>query len=170
MAGSVRRRQRKPRIGFARFGDDLHALLTREMHHRRVFGEAVHEKRAHAPIAGAQVGARKKRTAEALAAMPLENGKAELGVRVGTRKMRCAKEPQLIVEYAEEGVALEVDALDIGANGRVVDRCTKTQPPVLGIERSQMTLERAALERGKLSHQNVGTHAGYDITSRALRA
>jgi len=93
---SVRRRQRKPCIGFARFGDDRHALLSRQVHHGAVFRQAVHEERAPAPIAGTQMGTREQRAAHAAAALALAHRNAELRPALRPGEMRDADEAQIV--------------------------------------------------------------------------
>src|SRR5687768_1919455 len=156
MAGRVGRRELQPGVGLAVFGDDLHLLLAREVHHRRVLGEAVHEQRAHAPIACAQVGAREQRTADAAPAMAFEYRDSELGVRAAASDVRRTGKVQGIVEYAEQRIALEVDAFHVSAHRRIVESATEAQAPVRAAERQEVRLEGWTFRPRELANQDVG--------------
>jgi hypothetical protein len=66
------------------------------------------------------MGARKQRSAQALATVTFENGQAELRMVVAARNMRGAKKPQIIVVHAEHRIPLEIDARHIRAHSGVV--------------------------------------------------
>src|SRR5688500_4815270 len=148
-------RQLKPRVRFACRGHDRHALVSCKTHHRGVLGEAVHEERAYAPVAGTQVRAREKRAANAAVALSFEHRNAELGVVTGPAKMRRTDEVQIVAGDPEHGVALEVDARHVAVNGEGVERHAEAQATILRAQREKMPLEEGALEARQLADEDL---------------
>lgn len=155
VARGVGRRQPEPGIGLSRLGDDLHPLTPGEMHHRRVFRKAVHEKRRHAPIAGMQMGTGKQCAADAAAALALEHRNAELGMAVGAREMGNAEQMQIVIRDSEYRVLREIDALDVFAHRVVAERRAEAQPAVVRAELQEMLEKRGPLGTRQLSDGNV---------------
>ena len=117
-----------------------------EPHHGGVLGEAVHEKRAHAPVACPQVGARAtRRRYRARASTPAPRRRAPRSRRLAD--VGRADEVQVLAGHAEEGVALEVDALDVGADRGIAERHAEAQAPVVRAEGEKMGLERGRSTR-----------------------
>jgi hypothetical protein len=137
----IRRRELEPGIRLAAAHADRHALPAREVHHRGVLGQAMHEQRALAPVARMDLRALEQRAADALAAMAGKHRHAELHVTGAARKMRRAEEAKLVVEHAERGVVLEVDARQVIAHRVVADGDAEAQPPILCLELEEVLLE-----------------------------
>lgn len=156
MAGRIRRRQLEPCIRLAGLGNDLHSLAPGETHHRGVFGEAVHEQRAHAPIAGMQVRPLEERTTHALTAIARQYRNPELGVAIAAGEVCDAEEFQLIIGHGEDRIVPEIDARYILAHRVVAEGRAKTQPPIIGPENQKMAAECGAL--GARYFSNLDAH------------
>jgi len=111
----------------------------------------VHEKRAHAPVAGTQVSAREERAAGAAPALSLENRDAELGVPLRAPEMGRGDQVEIVPGDAEHRVALEIDARYIAADRMVAERHAEAQAPVLLAQREKVPLEGRALEARQLT-------------------
>src|SRR5205085_9878470 len=116
IAGGVGLRKTEPRLRLAGLGDDVHALPSREMHHRLVLLQAMHEELRPAPVARPQRRALQERTTEAAAAVPGEYRYTELGVVIAACNVRGRHQREVIAHHAEERVAVEVDGSDVAAH------------------------------------------------------
>jgi hypothetical protein len=79
--------------------------------------------------------------------------------------MRGAGQLQVVVEHAEQGVAVEVDARDVVVDRRVGDGEPEPQPPVLGLQPAQVGGVLAALQARDLARGDP--HVGSTRLSRA---
>ena len=85
-------------------------------------------------VAGMRLGALKKRRAYALAAVSGQDANAKLGgIVLGVeRQMRDAGELQVVIEYAEHRIVIEVDFVYVGIQRFLAQRAAKAQSHIFG--------------------------------------
>src|SRR5438105_15777619 len=106
----------------------------------------MHEQGMRAPVARVRVGACEERATDAAIAVSRQHAHAELRMAVALREVRCADDAQFIVQNAEHGVALEIDALHVSANRKIVEAGAEAKPPVFAREGQEMALQRRQLK------------------------
>ena len=93
------RRQRKMRVGIARFGNDVHPRGAGDVHDCSVFGKAVHEQRRHESVARVLGGAREQRAPCTAPTMLGQDRNAELRDVVTEGDVSDANQRKRVVEY-----------------------------------------------------------------------
>ena len=93
-----------------------------------------------------RVRASEERAADAAIAVSRQHGHAKFRMAVAPREVRCADDAQFIVQNAEYGVALEIDALHVGADCKIVKADAEAKPPVFAHVRQEMALQRQPLK------------------------
>jgi hypothetical protein len=80
---------------------------------------------------------------------------AQLGLVAAAREVRGTGELQVVVEHAEDDVAVEIDARHVVVDRRIRDGEAKAQPAVLGIELAQVGGVLGALQLGEFAGQDL---------------
>src|SRR5713101_5121535 len=101
------------RVGLTAASDDFHSGLVRDVHHRSILGQAMHEQGADEMVASETRSPLEQRRADAAASITDKNAHAEFRNAVGDSNVRHRSERKVIGEEAEHRVAVEIDAVDI---------------------------------------------------------
>ena len=158
-AGRIRRRQLEPGIRLTARRGDAHALLARQVDHRGILGEAMHEQLSNTPVACVRVAAREQHCSNAGSAPGGKHRDTELRMRIAAREVRRPDKAELIVEDAENRVAVEADTCDIVPDRLIGQDNAETQPPIFVIEGEQVPLERIAFQPAKFARNDLRGHS-----------
>lgn len=92
--------------------------------------------------------------ADTLAPVAGEHRNPQLCIPVGACEVRCACEAQLVIGYAEDRIALEIDAGEVAPHGAIGDRDPEPQAPIVAAQRKKVSFEPGAVEPRQLANRN----------------
>ena len=111
-----RERQYQARFAVRAVARQLHAVLLRQMHHRRIFAEAMDDYLAHRAVAQMHGGTGEQRIADAHTACAVQHRKTQFRAVIAIRNMHHADRAQFVIGHGKNTVVLEIDSLYVVDN------------------------------------------------------
>ena len=158
----VCRLELEKRLGFAGIDADIHPGFPRDVHHCRIFRQAMHVHTRDKTVACVLDRAREQRTSDSARAMPGKDRYAELGAIGAERDMGRGGETQLVFVDAEDGIGVEIDTLNVRRDRVGPERQAEPQSDILGIKTQKMFEEFRPRGLGQAVNVN-GAHSGSDL-------
>ena len=160
-------RKREVGVDLARVLDNSHAETPRQAHHRPVFPEKLHRDSRCASIACVCNGTRQQRSPYPATAVRRMNRQPDLGAFSLEGDVHCTDQRAVIIVDAEHSVAIEIDAVDVGANSFAAEWRPESEPAVGDRQRKEVRSECFAHAAAQTLERNAH-HRALDAIRRQI--